>query len=443
MGSAAEAARDILTPLDTPTQGAPITVAAPLKQRINSVDLLRGLIMVIMLLDHTRDFVHHDTFFFDPTDLTRTNPALFYTRWVTHFCAPLFVFLSGAGAYFQLARGKPKAELSKFLVTRGLWLIVLEFTVVRFLVFWNLDYQFLGMAQVIWVLGVSMILLAGLIHLPIRAIAAFGIAMILVHNAFDSVRVTPWQGPGTPIPTGLGALWMVLHQQGVLLPFGFPRTDLVHSVSAHPMARRDGNGIRLRIDLRSASGGTTSVASSVGSDRDGRIHRDPRHESVWRSIGLGRSEISGDDRAVLPESSEVSAVTPVSDDDDWSGTSRAGMVGPIQPADHRGPESDYARAHHLRSRAALLLFAAMGDGTQPRLSAVTCRRQAYRYLLQASRTWHERARECWIQPGRRIRGLDYRRRPSVSAVSLVLGSEGTPSRLVAQLPLRLRVTRLG
>jgi uncharacterized membrane protein len=222
MGSAAEAARDILTPLDTPTQGAPITVAAPLKQRINSVDLLRGLIMVIMLLDHTRDFVHHDTFFFDPTDLTRTNPALFYTRWVTHFCAPLFVFLSGAGAYFQLARGKPKAELSKFLVTRGLWLIVLEFTVVRFLVFWNLDYQFLGMAQVIWVLGVSMILLAGLIHLPIRAIAAFGIAMILVHNAFDSVRVTPWQGPGTLIPTGLGALWMVLHQQGVLLPFGFP-----------------------------------------------------------------------------------------------------------------------------------------------------------------------------------------------------------------------------
>lgn len=223
MGPAAEAARDTLTPLEnTPTYSAPVTVAGARKQRIDSVDLLRGLIMVIMLLDHTRDFIHHDTFFFDPTDLTRTNPILFYTRWVTHFCAPLFVFLSGAGAYFQLARGKSKAELSKFLVTRGLWLIVLEFTVVRFLVFWNLDYQFLGMAQVIWVLGVSMIVLAALIYLPIRAIAAFGIAMILVHNAFDSVRVTPWQGPGTPFPTGLGALWMLLHQQGVLLPFGFP-----------------------------------------------------------------------------------------------------------------------------------------------------------------------------------------------------------------------------
>ncbi|HEY8164870.1 MAG TPA: heparan-alpha-glucosaminide N-acetyltransferase domain-containing protein [Gemmatimonadaceae bacterium] len=223
MGSAAEAARDTLTPLgDTPAYNAPVAERAPVKQRINSVDLLRGLIMVIMLLDHTRDFVHHDTFFFDPTDLTRTNPALFYTRWVTHFCAPLFVFLSGAGAYFQLARGKPKAELSRFLVTRGLWLIVLEFTVVRFLVFWNVDYSFIGMAQVIWVLGCSMILLAGLIHLPIRAIAAFGIGMILVHNAFDSVQVTPWQGPGTPYPTGLNALWVLLHQQGVLLPLGFP-----------------------------------------------------------------------------------------------------------------------------------------------------------------------------------------------------------------------------
>lgn len=224
MGSPAEAARDTLTPLgDTPPYTPPVTAAASRKQRVNSVDLLRGLIMVIMLLDHTRDFVHHDTFFFDPTDLTRTYPSLFYTRWVTHFCAPLFVFLSGAGAYFQLARGKPKAELSRFLATRGLWLIVLEYTVVRFLVVWDYNVtSFLGMAQVIWVLGWSMIVLAALIHLPIRAIAAFGIGMILVHNAFDSVRVAPWQGPGTPIPTGLSALWVVLHQGGVLLPFGFP-----------------------------------------------------------------------------------------------------------------------------------------------------------------------------------------------------------------------------
>lgn len=224
MALPADAARDSLTPIGgTPEQPQPVTTTAPRKQRIDSVDLLRGLVMVIMLLDHTRDFVHRDTFLFDPTDMTRTYPILFYTRWVTHFCAPLFVFLSGAGSYFQLARGKSKSELSRFLVTRGLWLIVLEYTVIRFLVFWNFDVtSFLGFAQVIWVLGWSMILLAALIHLPIRAIAAFGIAMILIHNAFDGVRVTQWQGPGTPFPTGLSALWMVLHQQGVLLPFGFP-----------------------------------------------------------------------------------------------------------------------------------------------------------------------------------------------------------------------------
>jgi uncharacterized membrane protein len=191
--------------------------------RIDSVDLLRGLVMVIMLLDHTRDFVHHDTFFFDPSDMSRTYPVLFFTRWVTHFCAPVFVFLAGAGAYFQLARGKPKAELSRFLLTRGLWLIVLEFTIVRFLVVWSLDYtQFLGMAQVIWVFGVSMILLAGLIHLPLRAVAVFGLSMIALHNFLDPIRIPPWQGPGTPAPDLLGTLWMVLHQSGVVLPFGFP-----------------------------------------------------------------------------------------------------------------------------------------------------------------------------------------------------------------------------
>jgi uncharacterized membrane protein len=193
------------------------------RSRIDSVDLLRGLVMVIMLIDHTRDFVHHDTFFFDPTDMTRTYPALFFTRWITHFCAPVFVFLSGCSVYFQLARGKPKSELSRFLLTRGLWMIILEFTLIRFLVLWNYDVtQFLGMAQVIWVFGWSMILLAGLIYLPLRAVAVFGIVMIALHNLLDPITVTGWQGPGTPVPDLAASLWIVLHQGGVLLPFGFP-----------------------------------------------------------------------------------------------------------------------------------------------------------------------------------------------------------------------------
>lgn len=193
------------------------------RPRVDSVDLLRGLVMVIMLLDHTRDFVHSEVWKYDPTDMSRTYPALFFTRWMTHYCAPIFVFLAGTGSYFQLARGKSKPALSKFLVTRGLWLILLEFTVVRFAAFWEFNItQFLGVAQVIWVLGVSMIVLAALIHLPLKVVAWFGIAMILVHNAFDGVTVAQWQGPGTPVPDALGQLWIVLHQSAAFPPFGFP-----------------------------------------------------------------------------------------------------------------------------------------------------------------------------------------------------------------------------
>ena len=153
----------------------------PKRTRIDSIDLLRGIVMVIMLLDHTRDFVHRDVLQgFDPTDLARTNPLLFFTRWITHFCAPVFVFLAGTGAYLQVARGKSKGELSRFLFTRGVWLIVLEFTVVRCAVFLNFDYRFIGAMQVIWVLGVSMIVLAALIYLPLRFVAAFGVLMIFL-----------------------------------------------------------------------------------------------------------------------------------------------------------------------------------------------------------------------------------------------------------------------
>src|SRR5919106_158380 len=119
-----------------------------IQPRLDSIDLLRGLVMVLMALDHVRDYFTDAHF--SPTDLSRTNVALFFTRWITHFCAPVFFVLAGTGAYLQFARGKSKGELSKFLVTRGLWLIVLEVTLVKFAVFFSFDIRFLGFLQVIW-----------------------------------------------------------------------------------------------------------------------------------------------------------------------------------------------------------------------------------------------------------------------------------------------------
>ena len=201
------------------------SVAPPsTKRRVDSVDLLRGLIMVIMMLDHTRDFVHRDAFLFDPTDVTKTYPLLFFTRWITHFCAPLFVFLAGTGAYFQEMRGKPKGELSKFLVSRGFWLVIVELTVIRLLVFFNFDYAgIMAFLQVIWVIGWSMVLLAVIIHLPLPAIAVGSVAVIALHNLLDPVHFTTWKGPGSTVPGFWASLWKVLHEQGVIFPLGAPR----------------------------------------------------------------------------------------------------------------------------------------------------------------------------------------------------------------------------
>src|SRR5213080_5120555 len=162
----------------------------PARRRIDSVDLLRGIVMVIMMLDHTRDFIHYGVLLFDPLDLSKTTTALFLTRWITHFCAPVFVFLAGTGAYLQFARGKSKSELSRFLITRGLWLIVLEFTVVRLGAFFNLNPAFLLFLQVIFVIGFSMIVLAALIHLPLKFTAGFGLVMIALHNLLDRFRLS-------------------------------------------------------------------------------------------------------------------------------------------------------------------------------------------------------------------------------------------------------------
>ena len=147
-------------------------------QRMFAVDWLRGLAMVLMALDHVRDYF--GDFSVNPVDMATTTPALFATRWITHFCAPVFVFLAGTGAWLYAARGRSRAELSRFLWTRGLWLIFLEWTVVRVAWTFALVPGFLPM-QVIWAIGGSMVVLAALVRLPVAWIGAFGVAVV-VHS---------------------------------------------------------------------------------------------------------------------------------------------------------------------------------------------------------------------------------------------------------------------
>jgi uncharacterized membrane protein len=192
---------------------------AKLKTRIYSVDLLRGIVMMIMLLDHTRDYIHHNALLSDPTDLSTTTIPLFFTRWITHYCAPVFVFLSGVSIYLQKMYGKTNKQLSWFLFTRGLWLIVLEFTVIRLLVTFNFDYgSIFGMPQVIWVIGVSMIVMAALIYLPIWVVGSFGVALIVFSNLLDRFNLPPQIAFGGS-PDLFQALWLILRQQS-LIPVG-------------------------------------------------------------------------------------------------------------------------------------------------------------------------------------------------------------------------------
>ena len=190
----------------------PQTTAAPTttSRRIESIDALRGLVMVIMALDHVRDFVHRGAMTGSPTDLATTTPLLFFTRWITHICAPVFMLTAGMGAYLWWQRGRSRRELSWFLLTRGIWLIVLEVTVMRLAYNFTFSAQYPLLLIVLWALGGCMILMAALVWLPLPALAAVSLAAIGGHNLLDGVD-----------PARLGAaagLWTVLHQPGVV-PF--------------------------------------------------------------------------------------------------------------------------------------------------------------------------------------------------------------------------------
>lgn len=155
--------------------------------RIESIDLLRGLVMIIMALDHVRDYFHADAFLYNPLNLERTSVALFFTRWITHFCAPVFVFLAGTSAFLVGTR-KGKKALSSFLFKRGLWLLVLEVTIINFAWFFNVQFSLITLT-VIWALGMGMVVLSAAIHLPFKLIFATGLVLVAGHNLLDPIQV--------------------------------------------------------------------------------------------------------------------------------------------------------------------------------------------------------------------------------------------------------------
>ena len=176
--------------------------------RVQALDVLRGLVIVLMALDHVRDYLHESGYAYDPLDPAATTGVLYVTRWVTHFCAPTFVFLAGVSAWLQGAKGKDPSRLGRFLLTRGLWLVVLELTVVTF--GWSFSIPLVTPLQVIWAIGWCMVLLSVLVRfLPVGAVLAIGLVIVAGHNLLDSISA---RALGAWAPA-----WLFVHERGPLM----------------------------------------------------------------------------------------------------------------------------------------------------------------------------------------------------------------------------------
>src|SRR5581483_7730293 len=160
----------ISLPMDSAAKPSSLLSSTP-GSRFFSIDALRGLVMIIMALDHVRDFFHASAMSFSPTDLSRTTPVLFFTRWITHYCMPVFMFAAGMGAFLYGQR-RQKSQLARFLLTRGLWFIVLELTVMQFAYNFNFSFRFLIFLLILWIFGICMVAMAALVYLPMRVLAA-------------------------------------------------------------------------------------------------------------------------------------------------------------------------------------------------------------------------------------------------------------------------------
>ncbi len=183
--------------------------------RLLSIDLLRGAIMVVMALDHVRDFFHISAMSFSPTNLEKTTPVLFLTRWITHFCLPVFMFTAGMGAFLWWQRGnRTRGQLSRFLWTRGLWFIFLELTVMQFAYNFKFSSRLMVLLLILWIFGICMVAMAALVHLPLRWLSVFSLAVIVLHNCLDRVNASQFGSAAWA--------WNIFHQPGVFMFAGRP-----------------------------------------------------------------------------------------------------------------------------------------------------------------------------------------------------------------------------
>lgn len=263
---------------------AELAVAA--RPRLDGIDLVRGLVIVLMALDHTKDFVQSPADLGRALDVGNTTPALYFTRWVTHFCAPVFVFLAGVSAHFGLKRGR--GPLAVFLLTRGLWLAVLELTLVHCLWFINFQYEFVPL-QVIWAIGTSMMLLSAFVWLPPVAVGVIGLSVIAQHNMLDPIKaadITRVTGSQT-----LGAAWAVVHSTEWVWFVSAPDTTIVPAYAILPwfgvMAAGYGAGaiwqqppVRRRATLLSLGAWTILEFVAI---RYANSYGDPRPWRSWPS----------------------------------------------------------------------------------------------------------------------------------------------------------------
>ncbi|MGZ9164916.1 MAG: DUF1624 domain-containing protein [Anaerolineales bacterium] len=173
------------------------------RTRVESIDFLRGLVMILMALDHVRMYFGYGTWYAEPTNLATTTPLLFFTRWITHFCAPVFVFLAGASAFLHGERKANSKETAWYLFIRGIWLILIEIVIINFAWTFDVTYSF-RILQVIWAIGIGMLTLSALVFLPKRLILAIGLILVFGHNLLDPISA---QGS-----SAWDLIWYALHQ---------------------------------------------------------------------------------------------------------------------------------------------------------------------------------------------------------------------------------------